>query len=331
MRAVANLSQELHQRILKKKKELDSHRTLSSEVIEKIEAEMQIEYVYNSNKIEGSELTRGETALVMRGMTVNRRSVPDVMAAQNHPEGISLIKEMALDPSYQITEADLKQVHKIIAEKIVAHPGEYRQNDAEVEGAGFMPPPFQEIPEHMAELMEFINDNIDELSPIELAAYAHYHLSWIHPFENVNGRMCRLLMNFILIKNKYPFVVIKNVEKKKYLRCLYEADHGEFDPFLTYIARCLEQTLDTYLLGIKNKGDIDNKTIKSQLLTLSELAEGTPYTAEYLSLLARKGVLDAVKDGKTWRTTRKTIDLYIQQHSKKKRQKRVTNSNVTKS
>ena len=128
----------------------------------------------------------------------------------------------------------------------------------------------------MAELMYFINDNLDELSPIELAAHAHYHLSWIHPYENVNGRMARLLMNFILIKNKYPFVIIKNVEKKIYLRCLYLADHGEFEPFLTYMARCLEQTLDTYLLGIKNKGEIGEKTVRSQLLTLGELAEGTP-------------------------------------------------------
>ncbi|MFZ0511103.1 MAG: Fic family protein [Candidatus Nitrosopolaris sp.] len=54
-------------------------------------------------------------------------------------------------------------------------------------GAGFTPPPPYEIPQHMTELIEFTNENPDELNPVELAAHAHYHLAWIHPFENVNG------------------------------------------------------------------------------------------------------------------------------------------------
>lgn len=318
MRAIAYLSDEIHRRIVQKKKELDSHRTLTPDIIKKIEDEMQIEYVYNSNRIEGSELTRGETALVLKGVTVSNRSLDDVLAAQNHPNGMDLIRTMAFDPLHKITEADLKKIHKIIAKGLVLHPGEYRQYDASVIGAGFTPPFHYEIPGHINELLYFINNNPDELSPIELAAHAHYHIAWIHPFENVNGRIARLLLNFILLRNGYPFVVIKNVDRKQYLESLRLADQGELDHFIQYIARCVEQTIDTYLLGIKNRGDITTSTIRSQFLTLAELAKGTPYTAEYLSLLARKGKLDAIKDGKTWRTTRKTIDTYIKQHIHKK-------------
>ena len=326
MRATANLSNEIHRRIVQKKKKLDSHRTLSPDTIKKIESEMQIEYVYNSNKIEGSELTlgetarvlRGETALVMKGVTVSHRNLGDILAAQNHPDGMDFIRKMAFDPLHTITETDLKDIHKIIAKELVVHPGEYRQYDTSVIGAGFTPPTYQEIPEHIDELLEFINDNPDELSPIELAAHAHYYLAWIHPFENVNGRMARLLLNFILLRNGYPFVVIKSVERNQYLANLRLADRGDLKHFLQYIARCLEQTLDTYLIGIKNKGDTSSATIRAQFLTLTELAKGTPYSAEYLSLLARKGKLDAVKDGKTWRTTRKTVNTYLEHHSRKK-------------
>jgi len=82
--------------------------------------------------------------------------------------------------------------------------------------------------------------------------------------------------------------------------------------FLIYIARCIEQTLDLYLLGIA-----DEKGNKPELLPLKELTNGTPYSAEYLSLLARKGMLDAVREGKIWKSTRKSIQVYIEQHGRK--------------
>jgi hypothetical protein len=65
---------------------------LSADVIKRVEEQMEIEYVYNSNRIEGSTLSRGETALVLKGMTVNHQNLPDVLAARNHPGGMKLIQ-----------------------------------------------------------------------------------------------------------------------------------------------------------------------------------------------------------------------------------------------
>jgi Fic family protein len=322
VRAIANLPDKMRRTILQKKKELDSYRTISGDAIKRIEEKMQVEYVYNSNKIEGSELNRGETALVLRGMTVKHKSLGDVLAAQNHPHAMEIIREMAFDPRHKISESDLKNIHLVIADQLVAHPGEYRQYDVSVAGAGFTPPPYYEISQHIAELLQFINENPDELTPIELGAHAHYHLAWIHAFEDGNGRMARLLLNFILVRNKYPFVVIKSVERKKYIECLRLADNGDFAPFLHFIAMCALQTLNTYLIGIRGTEP------GQQFQTLTKLAKGTPYSAEYLSLLARKGVIDAVKEGKTWKTTQKTVDTYIEQHGVKtlKPKKRFSNN-----
>jgi Fic family protein len=196
---------------------------------------------------------------------------------------------------------------------IIGSAGQYRQFDIQVKGAGFTPPPFHLIPDEMKELMEFVDQNPGELRPIELAAHAHYYLAWIHPFEDGNGRISRLLLNFILVRNGYRFVVIKNVERKKYLETLRLADLGQFEPFLNYIARCAEQTLDLYLLEIEGK-----KGKKPELLSLNKLAKGTPYSSEYLSLLARKGVIDAIKVGRVWQSTRKSIASYVEQHKRKK-------------
>jgi Fic family protein len=309
---IDRLPNDLYNRIIEKKKTLDSQGKLSSEIIKRIDKRMEIEFIYNTNKIEGNALSRGETELVLRGLTVKNQNLSDILEIQNHPSGLDLVRKMAFDVQHKIDEDDIKEVHKMIMNGVIANAGEYRMVDLQVTGAGFTPPPFYEVPRYMNNLIELINDNKNDLRPIELAAYVHYDLSWIHPFENGNGRLARLLMNFILLKNGYPCVIIPKVERGQYLENLRIADKESFEPFLIYIARRVEQTLDIYLLEIENP-DVD----KPELLTLNELSKDTSHSAEYWSLLARKGKIDAVKIGKVWKTTKKTIENYLQQHSEK--------------
>jgi Fic family protein len=190
--------------------------------------------------------------------------------------------------------------------RIIATAGRYREHDdLAVRGSGFTPTLFYDISKHMKELVHLVNNNPDELRPIERAAQIHYDFAWIHPFEDGNGRIARLLMNLLLVRNDYPFTVIKQVEKSKYLRTLKEMDvEGNFEPFLIFIARSVEQTLDTYLAALESKKS-------SKFLPLSILAKGTPHFADYWSLLARKGRIDAIKEGKTWKTTKQVITAYL--------------------
>jgi Fic family protein len=255
-------------------------------------------------------------------MTFGKKSIPealggrdlgDILAAQNHPDAISLVKKIAFDKTCMVTDEDIKNIHKVLMHGVIAGAGRYRQEDLQVRGAGFTPPPFYDISEHMQNLTTLINENPDELRPIELAAQAHYDFVWIHPFEDGNGRIARLLLNLILVRNKYPFAVIRTVDKPQYLRALRQMDvSGDFRPFLVYIARCLEQTLDLYLSSDKPKKS------EERLLSLSELAGGTPHSADYWSLLARKGRIDAIKEGKTWKTTKKVLQDYLKEQKRRK-------------
>ena len=311
----------IHDRIISKKKKLQSMGKLTPEKIEQIRDRMHVDFVFNSNKIEGSTLSRGETELVLRGITVGKKSIPealsgkdlaDILVAQNHSEAIQLIQKIAFDNTYQITEEGIKKIHGIVMKGVIPSAGEYRDYDLKVRGAGFTPPPFYEISENMKELIDMLNNNPDELRPIEFAAQVHYDFVWIHPFEDGNGRMARLLLNLILVRNEYPFAVIRSVDKTKYLKTLRQMDvEHEFEPFLIYIARCVEQTLDLYLTS-------DSKKPKEKLRPLSELANDTPHSADYWSLLARKGRIDAIKEGKTWKTSRKILEAYLEEQKKKK-------------
>ncbi|MEW6043048.1 MAG: Fic family protein [Thermoproteota archaeon] len=320
MTQYAELPSHIQKRITEKKQRLASMGRLAPKKIEEINERMQVDFVYNSNKIEGSTLSRGETELVLRGMTIGKKNIPDalrgkdlgdILVAQNHSSAIKLIKKIAFDKTYIVTEEDIKKIHGIVMKGVIASAGQYRNYDVEVKGAGFTPPPFYDVSKHMKKLLETLNNNPDELRPIELAAQIHYEFAWIHPFEDGNGRIGRLLLNLILVRNGYPFAVIKSVDRPQYLRALREMDiSGNFKPFLVYVARCVEQTLDLYLLSKKPKKE-------DVFLPLAKLAKNTPYSAEYLSLLARKGRIDAIKEGKTWKSTKKIIDAYINEQKGK--------------
>lgn len=83
-----------------------------------------------------------------------------------------------------------------------------------------------ETPALMADLVDWYNEVAEEgpMSPIQLAALFHYRYIRIHPFEDGNGRIARLMVNFILSRHKWPMMVIRSKNKKAYLSALALAD-----------------------------------------------------------------------------------------------------------
>jgi excisionase family DNA binding protein len=264
---------------------------------------MEIAYTYNSNAIEGNKLTLQETRLVIReGITVGGKSLSDHLEAKNHPKAIAYVEKMVNQP---IEEKEVLEIHSILFSGFHENAGNYRNSQVYLEGSDFMPPPAFEVPTLMAELVTWVKSNPEELRPIELAAVFHYKLVSIHPFDDGNGRVGRLLMNLLLIKNGYPLTVIKNVDRKKYYASLVKADNGNLKPIVNFVALCVEQSLDMYLSAV------EPSTPTKKLLSLSEAAKLTPYSQEYLSLLARKGLIGAVKVGRNWKVSQSELDEYI--------------------
>lgn len=303
------LKPKIHARILTKKKTLDNLRPLPIQLVKKLQEQMQIEFTYNSNAIEGNTLSLRETQLVIQeGITVNGKSLREHMEARNHPDAINYIEKLAQTQT-TITQEHILKVHALLMRGIDdQNAGKYRTSQVRITGATFTPPPAQEIPTMINELLRTISQNPDELSPIEQAAYFHHKLVYIHPFIDGNGRTARLLTNTILMKNGYSFTVLLKVDRPKYLKTLYEADHGNLTPFANFTANNIERSLNIYLLTFEKQAEI---------LTLKEASKLTPYTQEYLSLLARKGNIDAFKLQRNWVITKKALNEYLKTHSQK--------------
>ena len=296
------LNKKIHQRVLEKKRKLDTLRPLPSSLVARLKKQMMIEYTYNSNAIEGNTLTLRETQLIIEeGMTVGGKSITETLEAKNHPEAIEFVERL-VDAKSELTEEVILQLHKLIMSNITEDAGHYRTTGVKITGATFMPPPSSQVKPRIDELLKWLRKNPDELTPIELAAVFHHRFVQIHPFSEGNGRTARLLMNALLMKDGYPFIAtVPKLDRQKYLKTLAEADSGNTSSVMNFIARCTEKALDTYLDALE----------EPEILTLAEASKITPYSQEYLSLLARKGLLGAYKQGRNWVVSRRELDRYL--------------------
>ncbi len=83
--------------------------------------------------------------------------------------------------------------------------------------------------------------------PVEHSALAHYKLVFLHPFIDGNGRVARLLMNLILMKNQYPPAIILMKKRMEYYDALKRADAGNYDELLFLVAATCDESLKMYL------------------------------------------------------------------------------------
>lgn len=268
------INSRIHQRVLEKKKRLDSYRPLPPPLVARLKEQMAIEYTYNSNAIEGNTLTLRETRLVIEeGITINGKSISETLEAKNHPEAMAFVENLVATRS-EIDENTVLHVHKLIMSGVVDDAGQYRTARVRIAGANFMPPPSFDVRPKMNELLTWLKDNPNEYTPMELAAVFHHRFVQIHPFTEGNGRTARLLMNAILMRFGYPFIVIVSAQdRSRYLKTLMEADLGNASAFVNFAARCVERTIDLYLEAIE----------EPEILTLAEASKITPYSQEYLS------------------------------------------------
>jgi len=308
------LNPDLLKSIEGKKRELDSFRPFSAEIVRKLEEQFIVEWTYNSNAIEGNTLTLKETELVInRGLTIGRKSLSEHFEAINHKEGIQYLYNF-VKKKKELSEDTILALHKIILKNIDdSEAGHYRTSNVMITGAIHIPPSAVKIKKLMNEFFEWYYKNKKKMSIAELAAWAHYKFVHIHPFIDGNGRTARLLMNLILIQNGYPPAVILNVDRQKYYRALKDADREKYNGFMNFIGRSIERSLLIYLNALKSKGD---KKDKYGYISLQEASKLCDYGIEYLSFLARTGKLQAVKIRRNWMTTREAILEYTEKLKK---------------
>ena len=215
------------------------------ELKERIAQKFMLEFNYNSNHIEGNTLTYGQTELLLLfGKVIGDARMRDLEEMKAHNVGLKMVIEEAKEINKPLTETFIRQVHKVLLREdyevhrqlpsgvmssYVVHAGCYKTRPNSVitrTGERFEYASPEETPALMTDLLLWYNKEVEkkELNPIELAALFHYRYIRIHPFEDGNGRIARLMVNFILARYGYPMVVVPSKTKENYLDALNKCD-----------------------------------------------------------------------------------------------------------
>ena len=304
-------------RLDRKKAQLDALRPLPAEAVRRLDEQLAIEWIYNSNAIEGSTLTLRETQLILEtGLTIGGKSMREHFEVINHKEAIDYVESLVAG-STPITPFHVRQIHKLVLTRIDdENAGQYRSLPVRIAGAPIQPPEVWDIQRFVNEWGDWLNGPAQSLHPIERAALAHHRLAAIHPFIDGNGRTARLVMNLLLMRNGYPPTIILRVNRRQYYRVLARADKGNESPLVNLVGRAVERSLTLYLQACTPRKKAPKR--EEEWIPLAEATEGTPYSQEYLSLLSRKGRLEAIKRGRVWYTTRRAVLEYRQSVEGKK-------------
>ncbi|HTL83518.1 MAG TPA: Fic family protein [Bacteroidia bacterium] len=281
------------------KKTLDSFSPMSPENEKRFWKKVRLEWNYNSNHIEGNTLTYGETELLLIfDQTSGTHEMREYEEMKAHDVAIHMVKEWAKDKNRDLTEADIRELNRIIlvkpywkeaitndgqATRRLIKVGEYKEHPNSVRlqnGEIFEYTSPLETPIKMNELMDFYRkcSASTEVHPVWLASMMHYKFVRIHPFDDGNGRVARLIMNYVLMKNEYPPILIKSAEKKNYLEALHQADVGNDQFFEFYLMEQLEYVLGLAIKAAKGQNveepsDIDKEVHIWKREILSEKQE----------------------------------------------------------
>lgn len=190
-------------------------------------------------------MTYGQTEiLLLFGKVVGEADLRHVQEMTASNVGLRMMTEAASLKDMPLTQNFIRTLHKTLLREdyivyhglpdggqtsYVIHAGQYKTRPNSVitrYGDRFEYASPEETPSLMSDLVDWYNEAEQDakLSPVELAALFHYRYIRIHPFEDGNGRIARLMVNYILSRHGYPMVVVRSRKKNEYLEALHQTD-----------------------------------------------------------------------------------------------------------
>ncbi len=207
------------------KAELDRRRPLTSGELKRLQDEFLVEFTYNSNAIEGNTLTLQETALVLEGVTIDKKPLKDHLEAVGHRDAFRYVVSLVSD-KVPVSERVIREIHALVLMNRPEDKGVYRKIPVKIMGAHHEPPQPYLVPVQMERLVADLPRS--NLHTIETAALFHLNFEGTHPFIDGNGRTGRLILNLMLMQAGYPPIDVKFADRRKYYAC-FDSYYGDND------------------------------------------------------------------------------------------------------
>lgn len=200
-------------------------------------------FITNTNAIEGSRLTLEQTKRILK--LQNKYELEDVEEIEViNMENCLEIYDKFLHKKVDLDKHLILKLHLLLLKTIPsyeAYAGVWRPVNVYIRGSKYDFPHWKQIPKLMQNLLSWYKENRDKVHPIELAAKFHTKFVTIHPFADGNGRMARLLMNYILQFNDFPFTDIPFSKRDEYFETQEKGHFGKQKPFVLFLVREIKE------------------------------------------------------------------------------------------
>jgi len=244
----------LFERIDALKCTLDEMRPFTQGELSKLRETFMVEYTYNSNAIEGNSLTLHETAMVLQGLTIDKKPLKDHLEVIGHRDAYYYIEKLAKN-NKPISAHVIKEIHSMVLADQPLERGKYRATDVIITGTEYVPPTSKLVPKEMNKLI--LDASKSNVHWIEKTAQFHFNLESIHPFIDGNGRTGRLVLNLMLMKKGYPPIDIKFTDRKRYYDCFKTQGTTNDTLAMTYlVAEYVEQKLLNQIKLLQDREDV---------------------------------------------------------------------------
>lgn len=308
----------MNQSIANFKSTWESLQPLSPENDRRLWQKLRLEWNYHSNHIEGNTLTYGETELLLiHGQTHGNHTLREYEEMQAHDVGIAHLRELASDQTRLIGESDIRGLNKIILKEPFWKPaqtaegkpsrkqiipGEYKttpNNVVTATGELFEFASPSDVPARMQALIEWLGQALstDNPSILPLLAKLHHEFVLIHPFDDGNGRVARMLVNYVLMRLGYPPIIVPTERKKDYLAALRLADAGDIAELESFIGTCVIRSLELGIRAAKGEsldepGDVEKEIELFKRSQEHHREKVKPKSAEAIQWLYENGIQD---------------------------------------
>ena len=247
--------------------------TLTEETLKKYYGDKRFEQVAESNAIEGSTLSVGETELaVSKGVTITGHDPAYIRDAVALDAALTRLAEMAENKEKATDLDQLRELHELILGDRPS-AGSFRNEPVRIKGAQHVPPKTREqVMDNMEAWQGW--SRVNTQAPAVLRAIIlHAWLTHIHPFVDGNGRTSRAISNLELVRAGYPPMIIRKKDRERYLDALGESDEGgDIRSLVEFMLERVEAALIGLELSAKQKQDFNPALEKIRMRQESNLA-----------------------------------------------------------
>jgi len=197
-------------------------RKLSEKQLKDAFDRFTVNFTYESNAIEGNSLTLKDVAIVIfENATIEGKDLREIYETRNLRDVMGMVRKGRFD----INHKDIIKVHELLMRDIDTSVG-YKKVPNYIVGKSIETTPPEKVESKMSDLINWYEESIESIHPLSVSTIFHGRFEGIHPFEDGNGRVGRLLSNVILMKNKYPPLIIRKSQRLSYLKVLEDYDNG---------------------------------------------------------------------------------------------------------